>query len=166
MATREQQLEFLGKFAGPALQAEAKYKIPARLIIGQAALETGWGEHVIGNYGYFGMKYMKRHKRFVEVPTVEYIKGERTVIVDKFADYDSLYDAIADYCWLLSSTDLYKPWYSSYIETGDLNQFVKNLASKYSTANANYYSQTVLNIANSKLVKDSLEGERNKNVSV
>lgn len=159
MATQEQQVDFIKMLASSAMKAEAKYGIPARLIVAQAAIETGWGEHVIGEYNFFGMKYMKRHPKKVAVTTFEYIGGKKVTIVDDFADYNSLDEAVYDYCWLLSSTDVYKPWYDEYRESKDLGQFVKNLASKYSTASAKVYSQTVLNIANSRIVKETLEKE-------
>lgn len=164
MATREEQLEFIKTLAPSAIKSENKTKIPARLIIAQAALETGWGEHVIGEYNYFGMKYMKRHPKKVSVTTFEYINGQRVTIVADFADYNNLDEAVADYCWLLSSTSIYKEWYNEFMETGDLTAFVKNLASRYSTASAQVYSQTVMNIANSNLVKETIEKERKPNV--
>lgn len=156
MATIQEQIDFIKFMGADAVKAEAKYKIPASLIIAQAALESGWGAHVIGQYGLFGMKYMKRHPKKVEQVTKEFINGKEVTIVDNFADYDTLYDSIADYCWLISSTEIYKPWYNEYISTGDLKGFVAGLASRYSTSNAQKYTQVVMNIANMKLVRDGL----------
>ena len=64
---------FVEKFYPFALEVENDTGIPAVAIMAQAALESGWGEHSIGN-NIFGIKYRKGDPAFKKVLTTEHSK--------------------------------------------------------------------------------------------
>lgn len=98
-----------------------------------------WGEAVIGNANYFGRKY-GGWGNYVEVETQEDDgEGNLYTIVAKFQDYDSVDEAIKDWCVLITE----EPCYSeclNYLE--DLQTFVETLASIYATDI--YYAQKIM----------------------
>lgn len=94
--------------------AERATGIPARYILGQAALETGWGRHEIRgadgtpSHNVFGIKAGPGWKgRTVEVTTTEYVNGEPRKVVQKFRAYDSYAEAFTDWGKLLVAAPRY-----------------------------------------------------------
>jgi flagellar protein FlgJ len=81
----------------PAAQAcHREHGIPASFTLAQAALESGWGARAPGN-NLFGIKADRAWKgKTVDVPTHEYVDGQRVNIVDKFRAYATPADCIAD----------------------------------------------------------------------
>lgn len=108
------------------------YNLPASVCIAQAALESGWGDYVIGNFNLFGRKWggwgnYETHR------TQEYIDGEYVTIDEKFQCYDSLEAAIEDWCQLMRE----EPAYSYAVQVWDsgwnLTDFVNAMAPVYAT---------------------------------
>lgn len=88
--------------------------VPAAFILGQAALETGWGKgQIVGrdgtqSYNLFGIKAGKGWTgATVEVVTTEYIDGTPRKLVDKFRAYSSYAESFRDYAQLLSNSPRY-----------------------------------------------------------
>ncbi len=111
---------FVDKLAASAQQASAQTGIPARFIIGQAALESGWGKREIKkadgstSHNVFGIKATKDWTgKTVSTVTTEYVGGERRRVVEKFRSYDSYQEAMTDYASVLKSN----PRYASVINT-------------------------------------------------
>jgi peptidoglycan hydrolase FlgJ len=105
---------FVDKLASSAQQASASTGIPARFIIGQAALESGWGKREIKkadgstSHNVFGIKASKDWTgKTVSTVTTEYVDGEPQRVVAKFRAYDSYEDAMDDYAKLLKSNPRY-----------------------------------------------------------
>jgi peptidoglycan hydrolase FlgJ len=105
---------FVDKLANSAQQASASTGIPARFIIGQAALESGWGKREIkkadgtSSHNIFGIKASKDWTgKTVSTVTTEYVDGEPHRVVAKFRAYDSYEDAMADYANVLKSNPRY-----------------------------------------------------------
>jgi peptidoglycan hydrolase FlgJ len=105
---------FVEKMAAPAQAASAATGIPARFIIGQAALESGWGKgeirHANGapSHNVFGIKATKDWiGKTVTAVTTEYVNGEPRKVVEKFRAYDSYADAMTDYANILRSNPRY-----------------------------------------------------------
>jgi flagellar protein FlgJ len=105
---------FVDKLANAARQASATTGIPARFIIGQAALESGWGKREIKkadgstSHNVFGIKASKDWAgKTVSTVTTEYVNGEPHRVVAKFRAYDSYEDAMADYAKLLKGNPRY-----------------------------------------------------------
>jgi peptidoglycan hydrolase FlgJ len=105
---------FVDKLANAAKQASSTTGIPARFIIGQAALESGWGKREIKkadgstSHNVFGIKATKDWTgKTVSTVTTEYVNGTAHRVVEKFRAYDSYEDAMADYAGMLKSNPRY-----------------------------------------------------------
>lgn len=102
------------------LQADAELAskmtgIPAKFMLAQAALETGWGKKEIvtrdgrSAHNLFGIKATGNWTgKVVEATTIEYINGKPQKRVEKFRAYDSYADAFKDYANLLKSNPRYE----------------------------------------------------------
>ncbi|HTH62491.1 MAG TPA: flagellar assembly peptidoglycan hydrolase FlgJ [Paraburkholderia sp.] len=105
---------FVDKLAGAAQQASAQTGIPARFIVGQAALESGWGKrelrHADGSssHNVFGIKASKDWTgKTVVATTTEYVNGVAHRVRAKFRAYDSYDEAMTDYANLLKNNPRY-----------------------------------------------------------
>lgn len=106
---------FLQRHQSAASAASAASGIPAKVILGQAALESGWGRHEIrdakgqGSCNLFGIKAGADWKgRTVDVRTTEYAAdGVARKVVQRFRAYDSYEEAFADYTRLLTQNPRY-----------------------------------------------------------
>ncbi|MBB3009513.1 flagellar assembly peptidoglycan hydrolase FlgJ [Cupriavidus alkaliphilus] len=105
---------FVARMAGPAEAASRASGVPARLIVGQAALESGWGQREIthadgsSTFNVFGIKAGPSWKgRVAEITTTEYIDGQPQKVRAKFRAYGSYDEACADYARLLTSNPRY-----------------------------------------------------------
>jgi peptidoglycan hydrolase FlgJ len=105
---------FVDKLANAAQQASSATGIPARFIIGQAALESGWGKREIKkadgttSHNVFGIKATKDWTgKTVSTVTTEYVNGAPQRVVEKFRAYDSYEDAMSDYAGMLKSNPRY-----------------------------------------------------------
>ena len=90
------QEAFIAKVAPLAQEVEHKYGVPASIVIAQAALETGWGEHVKGN-NYFGIKAAGSSGPSVTTKTHEVVHGHSISIMDNFRAYSGLADSVKKY---------------------------------------------------------------------
>lgn len=108
-------VEFVSRMAGPAKAAERASGVPARLILGQAALESGWGQRELRHpdgrptYNVFGIKATGGWQgEVVEVTTTEYENGVPRKVVEPFRAYGSYAEAFADYARLIGSSPRYR----------------------------------------------------------
>ncbi|TQK07511.1 flagellar assembly peptidoglycan hydrolase FlgJ [Herbaspirillum sp. SJZ107] len=106
---------FQDKMADAAEEAEAATGVPAKFMMGQAALETGWGRRVIRNQdgsssnNLFGIKAGPGWKgKVATAVTTEYVHGKPHQRVEKFRAYDSHADAFKDYAKMLSNNPRYE----------------------------------------------------------
>jgi flagellar protein FlgJ len=106
---------FQEKLAGAAEEAEKVTGVPAKFMMGQAALETGWGRRVIRNAdgsssnNLFGIKAGPGWKgKVATAVTTEYINGKPHARVEKFRAYESHADAFKDYARMLSNNPRYE----------------------------------------------------------
>jgi peptidoglycan hydrolase FlgJ len=106
---------FQERLSGPAEEASQATGIPAKFMLGQAALETGWGRREIvaadgtNSHNLFGIKAGGSWKgRVVESTTTEYVNGLPETKVEKFRAYDSYADAFRDYANMLRSNPRYQ----------------------------------------------------------
>lgn len=113
---------FTEKFAAEAQLASAETGIPAKFMLGQAALESGWGKREIktidgsASHNVFGIKAGANWKgKTVEAITTEYINGVPQQRVEKFRAYDSYSDAFKDYAKLIT----HNPRYQKVMESND-----------------------------------------------
>jgi len=106
---------FVVRMGEAARQASAQTGVPAKLILSQAALESGWGQREIrgadgtNSYNLFGIKATSGWTgKVVNVVTTEYVNGQPQKMVQPFRAYDSYADAFADYARLISQSDRYQ----------------------------------------------------------
>ncbi|RCS58194.1 flagellar assembly peptidoglycan hydrolase FlgJ [Parvibium lacunae] len=107
--------EFVQRLWQEAKQAEQQVGIPAQFMLGQAALESGWGKREIKfangdpSHNLFGIKAGPGWRgKVVETVTTEYINGVPKQVTEKFRAYDSYAAAFNDYARLISQNPRYK----------------------------------------------------------
>ncbi|SAL02108.1 flagellar assembly peptidoglycan hydrolase FlgJ [Caballeronia ptereochthonis] len=107
---------FVDRLAVPAQAASAATGIPARFIIGQAALESGWGKREIKtangatSHNIFGIKATKDWTgKTVDSVTTEYVNGRPQKVVERFRAYDSYEEALTDYASVIKNNPRYAP---------------------------------------------------------
>lgn len=133
---------FQERFASQAEEASRTTGIPAKFMLGQAALETGWGKREIKfsdgspSNNLFGIKATAGWKgRVVEVPTTEYVNGVPETKMQKFRAYDNYADSFKDYAKLLSNN----PRYENVIaNAGDAASFARGLQKAGYATDPNY----------------------------
>ncbi len=107
--------QFIQHMLPHAQAASSASGIPAKFMIGQAALESGWGKHEIktdngvNSHNLFGIKADAHWKgKVVSSATTEYVNGVKQTRVEKFRAYDSYSDAFKDYAKLISQNPRYQ----------------------------------------------------------
>jgi flagellar protein FlgJ len=106
---------FQARLESHAEEASRTTGIPAKFMLGQAALESGWGRREIiaadgtPSHNLFGIKATGGWQgKVVEHVTTEYVHGVAHKVVQKFRAYDSYADSFRDYAHLLSSNPRYQ----------------------------------------------------------
>jgi flagellar protein FlgJ len=116
------QLDFVQRMLPHANLASRETGLPAHQMIGQAALESGWGRREIrmadgsNSFNLFGIKAGPDWKgKVAEIKTTEYHDGVASKPKEKFRAYDSYADSFRDYARLLSEN----PRYAKVLEQGE-----------------------------------------------
>ncbi len=117
----ESQQDFVQRLTPHAVQASRESGVPSHLILGQAALESGWGRREIrlpdgsNSYNLFGIKATGNwNGKVAEVMTTEYHNGIASKQVEKFRAYESYTEAFSDYARLLRDN----PRYAQVVQPG------------------------------------------------
>ncbi|WP_028453105.1 flagellar assembly peptidoglycan hydrolase FlgJ [Chitinilyticum aquatile] len=151
---------FISKVKAAAGLAAKALNVAPAMLIGHAALESGWGKKSIkdeqGNetWNLFGIKAGKSWTgKTVDVLTTEYVDGQPQKRVEKFRAYASLEDAFADY------TSLLQRRYGEVMGTGsDAGRFGQALA-RGGYATAPDYAHKVARVVQS--VQQRINGSSN-----
>lgn len=105
---------FVNKMRDAVQVAAAESGLPERLIMSQAALESGWGQREIlredgsTSYNLFGIKATPNWKgKVAHITTSEYVDGKMVKMKQPFRAYDSYEESLADYTRLLSESQRY-----------------------------------------------------------
>ena len=100
-------IQLIGPMAQQAasISASKGYTIFPSVLIAQAALESGWGDHAIHN-NLFGIK-CHGYERCVSTGTSEHYNGQVVSIKDDFRIYDSIEESIVDRNEFLISNNRY-----------------------------------------------------------
>ena len=108
------QHDFVNRMLPFTMQASLASGVPPQLMLGQAALESGWGKREIrmadgsNSYNLFGIKANADwNGKVAEVMTTEYTNGVPSKQVEKFRAYSSYAEAFKDYADMLSSNPRY-----------------------------------------------------------
>lgn len=115
------QQDFVSRMLPHALRASAASGVPPQLMLGQAALESGWGRREISmndgssSHNLFGIKANAGWSgKVAEVVTTEYKNGVAGKQVEKFRAYASYEEAFKDYAAMISSN----PRYANVLQQG------------------------------------------------
>jgi flagellar protein FlgJ len=113
-----------------ALAAQEKTGLPAAFVVGQAALESGWGRRDIrdadGNpsHNLFGIKATGGWQgKTVAVLTTEYADGKPRKVVEQFRKYDSFAEAFTDWSRLMTRSSRY----ADVLKAGNAAEFARGL---------------------------------------
>lgn len=108
------QPDFIARMRPHAERASQASGVPADFILGQAALESGWGKREIkhadgsNSYNLFGIKAGNSWQgKVAAVTTTEYQDGVARKQVARFRAYDSYAEAFQDYARLLRDNPRY-----------------------------------------------------------
>lgn len=106
--------EFRNRMAKHAEEASRTSGVPAHLMLGQAALESGWGKRELKGVdgtpsnNLFGIKASGNWDgKVVEAITTEYIHGVKQKRIEKFRAYDSYADSFKDFANMMSNNPRY-----------------------------------------------------------
>lgn len=105
---------FVSKMSHAARLAANESGVPAKLILSQAALESGWGRREImredgtTSHNLFGIKASPNWKgKVVNVMTTEFENGVERKLKQPFRAYDSYAESFADYARLIGTNKRY-----------------------------------------------------------
>ena len=133
---------FVQRMLPHAQEASAGTGIPPHFMMGQAALETGWGRAEIrgadgqNSHNLFGIKAGASWRgQTVDIVTTEYVNGKPQKQVDTFRAYDSYADSFRDYAKLLRGN----PRYQNVLAQGqDATRFAQSLQQAGYATDPNY----------------------------
>ena len=107
--------DFVNSIWPIAQKVASDMKVEPKAIIAQAALETGWGKHIIhqpdgkNSHNLFGIKADRRWDGEVaKVSTLEYKNGIAKKEVAPFRVYDSYESSLKDYAHFIKNSSRYK----------------------------------------------------------
>lgn len=108
------QQDFVNRMLPHAAEASRSTGVPPQLMLGQAALESGWGRREIrmadgsNSYNLFGIKANAGWDgKVAEVMTTEYRNGVAHKQVEKFRAYSSYAEAFQDYANMIGKNPRY-----------------------------------------------------------
>ena len=130
--------DFVDRFKDAAIAAAEASGIPAKIILGQAALESGWGKHEVrdskgtGSFNLFGIKAGANWTgATVDAVTTEVVNGVAQKVVQKFRAYASYAESFIDYAKLVANNPRYE---KAVHAAGDALQFAREMGrSGYAT---------------------------------
>jgi len=144
---------FQEKLHEHAHAAEQTTGVPAKFMLGQAALETGWGKRMIKNAdgsnsnNLFGIKAGAGWKgKVATAVTTEYVNGKPQTKVEKFRAYDSPADSFRDYANMIAKN----PRYEKVIGSSDAATFAQGLQRAGYATDPHYAAKLT------RLIKNSL----------
>ncbi len=147
---------FQEKLEVHAQEASRTTGIPAKFMLGQAALESGWGKHEIKgrdgatSHNLFGIKAGANWTgKVAEAVTTEYVNGVAQTRVEKFRAYDSYADSFKDYAKLITGNKRYEKVLAS---AGDASSFAQGLQRAGYATDPNYAAKLT------RIIKHSLVG--------
>ena len=145
---------FQEKLHAHAAEAERATGVPAKFMLGQAALESGWGKRMIRNAdgtssnNLFGIKAGPGWKgKVATAVTTEYVNGVARQKVERFRAYDTPADSFKDYANMLAKN----PRYDKVINSGgDAAAFAQGLQ------RAGYATDPMYAAKLTRIIKNSL----------
>lgn len=143
-----------------AKQAASVLGLDPKILLAQAALETGWGQFVIedktgkSSNNLFNIKADKQQgKDFVDVKTTEYIANTPIKMTASFKKYTTLEESFNDYVSLIKGTGRYK---AALENTANPERYVKELG-RAGYATDPDYAQKIMAIYKGDELKGAVE---------
>ncbi len=134
--------DFVDRFKDAAIAAAEASGIPAKIILGQAALESGWGKHEVrdskgaGSFNLFGIKAGASWTgATVDAVTTEVVNGVAQKVVQKFRAYASYAESFIDYAKLVANNPRYE---KAVHAAGDALQFAREMGRSGYATDPNY----------------------------
>jgi flagellar protein FlgJ len=150
---------FVNRIWSHAVEAARAIGVRPQFMVGQAALESGWGRHEIrhadgsSTHNLFGIKAGGNWKgATVDKTTTEFVNGVAQKVTAKFRAYASYGEAFRDYARLIGGN----PRYAGVIaQSQDARGFARGLQQAgYATDPA--YAEKLVRVINSSTLRDSL----------
>ena len=141
-----------------AAEAAQTLGVPAHFLVGQAALETGWGKSELRaadgrpSYNLFNIKAGKNwNGATVDAQTTEYENGVAQTRTERFRAYGSYAEAFQDYAHLVQQS----PRYAAALGQSEASNFAKALQSGgYATDPG--YADKLTKVINGSTLRNSL----------
>jgi len=153
--TFDSPADFVQQLLPLAQQAADKIGVSAEVILSQAALETGWGQHVIKNadgnssHNLFNIKADSRWQgERAATATIEYRDGTAVKEQAQFRSYDSYQQSFDDYVDFLQTQPRYQ---DALKQTANPEQFIEGLHKAGYATDPNY-ADKIKRIMNSSTV--------------
>jgi len=134
--------DFVTAITIPAKRAEQALGVPFKVIIAQAALETGWGQKVIkteqgqSSNNLFNIKADERWQGDkTNKETLEYQQGSMVKTKAPFRVYQSINESFNDFIQFISSSERYQ---SALKQTDNVEQFLQGLQQAGYATDPNY----------------------------
>lgn len=144
---------FQARMAPHAEAASRATGMPANLMIGQAALETGWGKREIkgadgtNSFNLFGIKAGSNwNGKVVEATTTEYINGVKQKRIEKFRAYDSYADSFKDFANMIRNNPRYENVVSNMQSVQQYSQAMQNAGYATDPEYASKLSKVILKL--------------------
>lgn len=154
--------EFVSSLLPIAEQVSKEIGLDPKAMVAQAAVETGWGQHMIhsgageNSHNLFGVKASRGwdgDKNYVD--TLEFKDGTAHKTKAPFRSYNSFAESMQDYVDFLKSSPRYQ---NALEQTNDSQQYFKALQnSGYATDPK--YAEKVMSVLNSDRMKNTALGE-------
>ncbi|MDI1308047.1 MAG: flagellar assembly peptidoglycan hydrolase FlgJ [Methylotenera sp.] len=113
-SSNDSTTEFKNRMSKHAEEASRTSGMPAHLMLGQAALESGWGKRELKgadgtpSNNLFGIKATGNWDgKVIEATTTEYIHGVKQKRIEKFRAYDSYADSFKDFANMMNNNPRY-----------------------------------------------------------
>lgn len=152
--------EFLEKLKPYAEKAAAELNVGTDVILAQAALETGWGKHLIhdtqgkNTFNLFNIKATGWSGKSVTVNTLENRQGVAQQERAAFRQYDDYADSFADYVALIKNNPRYKEALSLGSDSASYAEALQKAG--YATDPA--YAEKIKRLINSDSIRAAING--------
>ncbi|MBT8085181.1 MAG: flagellar assembly peptidoglycan hydrolase FlgJ [Woeseia sp.] len=152
--------EFVHAVWPHAERAAARLNVAPAAIVAQAALETGWGAHVMpdqqggSSYNLFGIKAGNNWQGdSVAKPTLEYVDGIAQRRVEKFRAYPDVGAVFDDYATLIAD----KPRYAEVTGKGSDTAGFASALQTAGYATDPHYAEKLERVANGETLRQAIE---------
>ena len=159
------QEDFLEKMRPHAEKAAAELNVNADVLLAQAALETGWGQHLIhgadgvNTFNVFNIKATGWQGKSVAVNTLENRQGVTQQERASFRQYDGYAQSFADYVSLIKNN----PRYKNALAAGSDSENYADALQKAGYATDPHYAQKIKSLINSDSIRSAVDVNGNTN---